>query len=106
MIGVAKALRRVKQALQELLAIEERSFAKVVAVAVEKIEGKVNDRYLCDQALDGGAHMHAFLQALEVTVTLGIPSDYLSVQTCLARALRLGKHYKYEIAFADDIIMH
>src|SRR5258708_17140464 len=49
MVGVAKPFRGVKQALQELLTIEEWAFAQIVSVTVEKIKGEVNDGYLCDQ---------------------------------------------------------
>ncbi len=84
MVGVAKPFGRVKQTLQELFALEQRRFAKVVAVAVKKIESEVNDAYLRDKALAGGAHVHAFLQALEAAVTLGVQGHDLSVKNCLA----------------------
>src|SRR5438046_9704275 len=98
MVGVAKPFGRVKQALQELLAIEKWGFAKVVSVAVEKIEDEVNDRNLRDQVFAGGAHVHAFLQAFEVAVTLGIQSDDLSVKNSLAGGQSIGKRGQFGIA--------
>src|SRR5260370_14139628 len=101
MIGVAKPLGCVKQALQELLAFEKRGLAKVVSIAVEKIEGEVNYANLRDKAFAGSAHMHAFLQAFEVAVALAIQSDDLSVKNCLASGQGLGKRRQLGIAFGD-----
>src|SRR5437016_12219098 len=72
MIGVAKPFGGAKQSVQELLAIEERGFTKVVSVTVEKIEGEVDDRDLREQVLAGSTHVHAFLQAFEVAVTASV----------------------------------
>src|SRR5712692_11811495 len=41
MIGVANPLRRVQQTLQQLLALQERRFAEIITVAIEKIESEV-----------------------------------------------------------------
>ena len=101
MVGVAKPFGRVKQALQKPLAIEERSVAKVVSVAIEKIEGEINDGYLREKTLAGGPHVHAFLEALEIAVTLGIQSDDLSVKNCLAGGQGIGKRGQFGIALDD-----
>src|ERR1700694_5420697 len=101
MVGVAKPFGWVKQAFQELFALEQRRFAKVVAVAVKKIESEVNDAYLRDKALAGGAHVHAFLQALEAAVTLGIQSHDLPVKNCLAGGQCIGKRGQFGIAFGN-----
>src|SRR5258705_2599958 len=101
MVGVAKPLGCVKQALQELLAFEKRGLAKVVSIAVEKIESEVNDANLRDKALAGSAHMHAFLQAFEVAAALRIQSDDLSIKNCLASGQGLGKGRQLGIAFGD-----
>src|SRR5207245_11602226 len=99
MIGVAKPVGRVKQAVQELLALEERSFAKVVSIAVEEIEGKVNNGNLRDQDLAGGPHMHAFLQALEVAAALRVQRDNLSVKNGIASGYSSGKSCHVGIAW-------
>src|SRR6266576_811381 len=101
MVGVAKPFRRMKQALQELLAIEKWGFARVVSVAGEKIEDEVNDRNLGDQVFAGGEHEHAFLQAFAVAVTLGIQSDDLSVKNSLAGGQSIGKRGQFWIALGD-----
>src|SRR5438046_2668689 len=101
MVGVAKPFGRVKQALQELLAIEKWGFAKVVSVAVEKIEDEVNDRNLRDQVFVGGAHVHAFLQAFEVAATLGIQGYDLSVKNSPAGGQSIGKRVQFGIALGD-----
>ena len=72
MVGVPKLFGRAKQSVQELLAIEEWSFAKVVSVTVEKIEDEVHDRDPREEVLAGSPHVHAFLQEFEVTVTAGV----------------------------------
>src|SRR5439155_5431084 len=101
MVRVTKPFQCVKQALQELLALEERSFAKVVSIAVEKIKGKVNDGNLRDQVLAGGPHMHAFLQALEVAAALRVQRDNLSVKNRLAGGQSTGKGGHLGIALGD-----
>src|SRR5258707_8962571 len=88
MIGVPKPLGRVKQSLQELLALDKRCFAKVVPVAVEKVKGEVNGGYLRGQVFAGRAHVHAFLQSFEATVTLRVQGPDLSVKNCLAGGWR------------------
>src|SRR5260370_26841666 len=101
MIGVPKPFRRKKQALQKLLALEERAFAKVVAVTVKKVEGEIHGGHLCNQVLAGRAHMHAFLQALEAAVALPVQRDNLSVKNCLASSQGIGKSRYFWIAFSD-----
>src|SRR5439155_19113419 len=100
-VRVTKPFRCVKQALQELLALEERSFAKVVSIAVEKIEGKVNDGNLRDQVLAGRPYVHAFLQSLEVAAALRIQRDNLSVKNGIASGYSSGKRGHLGIALGD-----
>ena len=90
-IGVAKPFRRVQQALQQLLALQQRRFAKIISIAVEKIEREVNDRYLRNQVLARRAHVHAFLQAFEVAVAALIQCHDFSVNNCLRGCKSLRK---------------
>src|SRR5260370_10525154 len=101
MIGVAKALGRLQQALQELLAFEQGRFAKIESVAVEKVEGVVNDGDLRNQILARSAHVHAFLQAFEVAMAAGIQSNDFSIINCLARSAGLVPRDKVPGAPAD-----
>src|SRR5689334_15772296 len=91
MIGVANPFGRIKQTLQELLALEERRFAKVVSVAIEKIKSEVDGRYLRGQMLAGRAHVHAFLQASEIAAALCVQSDNLPVKNRVMSGQRTGK---------------
>ncbi len=101
MIGVAKALGRLQQALQELLAFEQGRFAKIESVAVEKVEGVVNDGYLRNQILARSAHVHAFLQAFEVAMAAGIQSNDFSINNCLAGSEGFGKRSQFRVAPGD-----
>src|SRR5215469_5243276 len=101
MIGVAKPLGGVQQPFEKLFALEKRRFAKVVPIAIEQIENVVNDRGLSDYVLAGSAHVHAFLQALEVAVASGIKRDDFSIENRVARSDRLRKRGQLGITFGD-----
>src|SRR5712664_286043 len=101
MVGVAKPVGCVKQTLKELLALEKRSLAKVVSIAVEKIESEVNDVNLRDKALARSAHVHALLQAFKAAVTLRIQSYDLSIKNCFASGQGIGKRRQLRIPFGD-----
>src|SRR6202040_3868670 len=98
MIGIAKPPGGVHQSREKLLAFEQRSFTKVVAIAVKKIEDKVNDRDLRDEMLAGSTHVHAFLQTFEVAKTLGIQSHNLSVKDSFTCRQGFGKGSQFGVA--------
>ena len=101
MVGVAKPLRRVQQAAQQLFAFEQRGVAKVVSVAIKNVEREVNDRRLAYQHFAGGAHVHALLQALKVAAPARIERHNLAVENRLARGENFWKRRQFRIALGD-----
>ncbi len=67
MIGIAERGRWIKKPLQELFALEQRSFAQVESIAIKKVEYEINDRSACDEFFAGCADVHAFLEKFEIT---------------------------------------
>ena len=84
MVRVAKPLRRVQHSLQKLLALEQRRLAQVVSIAVNQIEREVNHRRLANLLFSRSAHVHAVLQALEVSAPSRIQGHNFAVQNRLA----------------------
>src|SRR5260370_505566 len=86
---------------QPCISLSIFSIAKVESVAIEKIESEIHGWHLCDQVFAGGAHVHAFLQALKAAVPLCIESDDLSVDNCLVGRQSLRERGQFGIAFGD-----
>lgn len=105
MIGVAERFGIVKQGLEQLFALKERSLAKVVAVAIEKVKNEVGDRNLRHKGVAGRLHVHALLEALEVAMATGVESDDFAVENRCARAEVPGKRGELGITPGDvDVI--
>ena len=100
-VGVAEAFGGVQQPLQELFAFQQRSLAKIVSIAIKKIEGEVNDRNLRDKMVARSTHVHAFLQELEVIVPGRVESNNFSIDDCLASSQGFRKRCELGIAFGN-----
>jgi hypothetical protein len=91
----------VHQSREKLLAFQQWSFTKIVAIAVKKIEGKVNDRDLRDEMLAGARTCMRSCKRSRVAKTLGIQSHDLSVRIASRAAKGIGKGSKFGVALRN-----
>ncbi len=110
-IGKTKSVARAKQAAQQFLAFRKRRVAQVVAVAEKQVEQVVGHSGLRKERWGRRAHVHPFLQGLEIAMPARIQNDDampariqnddFAIQNCTRRAHTLGKSGQLRILLCD-----
>ena len=91
MVGIAKGRLRIEDFAKQLLAFDQRRLAQVNAVAIQDVEGVVDDRRAVHHRLRHAGDIHSGLRALEAAAAFLVEDDDLAVDQRLFHAEPIGQ---------------